>query len=663
MKALYLFVALVTVASTLFFIAPEKTQASAPSLVWSRDVPGMIVQSSPASVSLDGGTKDIVVGGWNSVSTDAGGRVFGIRGEDGNDASGWPKNVPKRVNSSAAVANVTGSSAEEIFIGSGVAEYECSGGGMYSYTNTGDQRFRFVGYDNVTNGGEAPCFDLAMHGSPALGDINGDGRVDVNFGALGIRTWSIAADNAGENLGWWFDWDDTQFASPALADLNNDGLVEVIMGGDQSPQGKLGHQGGLVRALSGTGQELWQFRTNEIVYSSPAVGDVDGDGLPEVVFGTGNFWANNSSGGSDSTKIFVLNHLGKLQWARDLGGQTIASPALADLDGNGRLDIAIGTWTGPQGGQIWALHGGYGTDMTGYPRGNGGGSAVIAQVSTADFDNDGAQDILATTGDGVYAYSGDDGSALFTIRSFGSFQSSPLIEDLDGNGRLDIVIAGSLNGTNGVVERWEMPDSTANLGSLGWPKFRKDARQTGSWQTTPLSNPPTGEKYKGYWMAGANGQVYRFGSAQDYGSAANIPLASPIVNITSTPTGKGYWLLGGDGGIFSYGDAQFKGSTGNIALREPVLGMTAEPSGNGYWLVASDGGIFTFGDAQFRGSTGALNLISPVSGMTSTGNTNKGYWMVAEDGGIFTFGDGLFYGSLGGANINRPIAGIAVVGQ
>jgi len=621
-----------------------------PTLQWSRTVPGLIVQSSPSSVSLDGGTKDIVVGSWDN-------NAYGIRGEDGNNAAGWPKLTAKRINSSAAVADVDSTTGgEEIFIGSGVAEYECSGGGMYSYATNGGQRFHFKGYDNVTNGGNAPCYDLAMHGSPALGDTNSDGVTDVLFGALGIRTWSIKSIGAYENFGWWFWWDDTQFASPALADINSDGLIEIIAGGDSSPQGYQGHKGGLVRALTANGQELWQFRTNEIVYSSPAVGDVDNDGKPEVVFGTGNYWANNG-GASDSTKIFVLDHTGKLQWSKDLGAQTLASPALADLNGDGVLDIAIGTWEGAQQGKIWALNGS-GANLPGYPLTNAGGNKIVAQVSTADFDNDGAQDILATTGNGAYAYSGDDGSLLFTLRGFGSFQSSPLIEDLDGDGLLDIVIAGTLNGTNGVIERWEMPSTDASLGTLGWPKFRKDARQTGSWLPTPLKNPPSGNKFEGYWMAGANGQVYSFGSAKDFGSAANIALAKPIVDMSTTPLGQGYWLLGGDGGIFTYGDSQFFGSTGNMTLNQPVNGITPTPSGNGYWLVASDGGIFTFGNAQFYGSTGAMTLNKPVVGMAATPSGN-GYWIVASDGGIFTYGDAQFFGSTGAMTLNKPIVGMA----
>ena len=680
----------------IFILLPSTVHAiPGPTLKWSRNVPGIIVQSSPSSTSLDGGTKDIVVGSWDN-------KVYGIRGEDGNNAAGWPNVTAKRINSSAAVADIDSDGKDEIFIGSGVAEYECSGGGMYSYTNTGNQRFHFLGYDNVTNGGSAPCNDLAMHGSPALGDINSDGTTDVTFGALGIRTWSIKASGAYENFGWWFNWDDTQFASPALADINGDGLTEVIAAGDSSPQGLLHHKGGLVRAISPFGQELWQFRTNEIVYSSPVVGDLTGDGVPEIVFGTGNFWANNG-GATDSTKIFVIKNDGKLLWSKDLGAQTLASPALADLNGDGTLDIAIGTWDGAQAGKIWALDGS-GNNLAGYPFTNAGGNKIVAQISTADFDNDGGQDILATTGNGIYAYSGKTGALLFTVRGFGSFQSSPLIEDLDGNGLLDIIVAGTLDGSTGVIERWEMPNSNSVLGTKGWPKFRKDARQTGSWLNSPLKNPPSGAKFNGYWIAGGNGQVYPFGSAKDFGSAANLALAKPIVNMQSTPSGQGYWLLGGDGGIFTYGNATFYGSTGSVVLNQPVNGMTPTPDGNGYWLVASDGGIFTFGNAGFFGSTGAMklnkpivgmtptpdgngywlvasdggiftfgnapylgstgniSLTSPISGMTSTRNGSNGYWLVAQDGGIFSFGAASYYGSFGGANINKPIVSINTVG-
>jgi hypothetical protein len=177
--------------------------------------------------------------------------------------------------------------------------------------------------------------------------------------------------------------------------------------------------------------------------------------------------------------------------------------------------------------------------------------------------------------------------------------------------------------------------------------------------------PPPGEleaagptAAPGYWMAGADGSVYAFGSAAVLGSLSGTHLNRPIVTMAATPSGKGYWLVATDGGIFSFGDAAFYGSTGALHLNKPIVGMTATPSGRGYWLVASDGGIFSFGDAAFYGSTGALHLNEPIVGMAAT-PSGRGYWLVASDGGIFSFGDAAFHGSTGALGLNKPIGAMA----
>jgi ribosomal protein L24E len=162
---------------------------------------------------------------------------------------------------------------------------------------------------------------------------------------------------------------------------------------------------------------------------------------------------------------------------------------------------------------------------------------------------------------------------------------------------------------------------------------------------------------QGYWLAGADGSVYPFGSAASYGSLTGTAVHSPVAGLAATPTGHGYWLAGADGGIFAFGDARFLGSMGAQPLNRPIVGMASTATGNGYWFVASDGGLFAFGDAGFLGSMGAQPLNRPIVGMAAT-PSGHGYWLVASDGGLFAFGDAGFYGSTGNIRLNQPIVGM-----
>jgi beta-lactamase class A len=171
----------------------------------------------------------------------------------------------------------------------------------------------------------------------------------------------------------------------------------------------------------------------------------------------------------------------------------------------------------------------------------------------------------------------------------------------------------------------------------------------------------------GYWLAGADGRVFRFGNALELGSVAGSSLNQPVVCMTSTATGHGYWLVARDGGVFAFGDAPYAGSTGDVALNQPIVGMAAAPPGAsgtatfgpgaGYWLTAADGGVFAFGSAAFFGSTGSIRLNQPIVGMAATPSGN-GYWLVAKDGGVFAFGDARFFGSTGSIRLNQPIVGM-----
>jgi hypothetical protein len=164
----------------------------------------------------------------------------------------------------------------------------------------------------------------------------------------------------------------------------------------------------------------------------------------------------------------------------------------------------------------------------------------------------------------------------------------------------------------------------------------------------------------GYWLVGADGGVFAFGSAAFHGSMGGRRLNAPIVGIAATPDGSGYWLVASDGGIFAFGTAAFHGSTGALTLDQPIVGMTASPAGAGYWLVASDGGIFAFGTASFHGSTGGAALDSLIGGLVATA-TGAGYWLWGEDGSVYPFGDATGLGDYPGLPATErtlPSAGV-----
>lgn len=163
---------------------------------------------------------------------------------------------------------------------------------------------------------------------------------------------------------------------------------------------------------------------------------------------------------------------------------------------------------------------------------------------------------------------------------------------------------------------------------------------------------------KGYTIVGSDGGTFDYGTAQHYGSLANIHLNAPIIDAVRTRTGNGLYMVGTDGGVFAFGDAHWFGSLGGMKLNQPVVGMALTKSGNGYYLVAADGGVFCFGDAAFHGSTGSMKLNQPIVGMAVTPSGN-GYWLGAADGGIFTFGDAPFLGSMGGKTLNDPVVALA----
>jgi hypothetical protein len=673
---------------SLFFIPgrPAAAVTGYTSPVWTQNFANGDAESSPVVANLNG-QNDIIFGS-------ADGKVYALNGSNGANTFGFPVQTAGRgIMSSPSVADTNNDGRQEIFIGSGDARGNPSNGrpsgpgGYYSIDYSGGIRWR-ASADDVEYSNHSVAATMP------IGDINFDNTPDVTAGAVSLNAYSFD-ENGNVNSGWPIYTDDSTWSSPALIDVNGDGQTDMVEGGDSTAGGPINWQGGILRAVNGSGDVIWQKQFDEIIRSSPVVGDIDGDGVPEIVVGTGNFWYQQTGGHTnDSKKIYVFDRNGNLKWARNLAGTTLASPTLADVNGDGKNDIIIGTWD--PSGKIY-VYDGNGTPIGPWNGLASPGGVILGQIVTADLTNDGKQDLLVPTGAGMYAFDGNSGAKLFALNEGNNwYQNSAWVGDLDNNGKIDLVVVGNTPGGTGVAQRYEL--TGAVMGSHNYPQFRYDARKTGNVNGVPLRqnhcttpggyrmvasdggifafcdsnfygskggqhlnapmvNMATTPSGNGYWTVASDGGIFGFGDANYYGSKGGQPLNQPIVGMAATPSGHGYWLVARDGGIFAFGDANYYGSKGGQPLNEPIVGMAATPSGHGYWLVARDGGIFAFGDANYYGSKGGQPLNAPIVGMIRTSN-GGGYLMIASDGGIFTFGNGVYRGGMGGQHLNAPIIGI-----
>jgi hypothetical protein len=638
-------------------IASAATAGFTVNQIWTQTLPdggSPVALSSPNVANLDG-QPSVVVG-------DRSGRVYAFHISDGQGVAGWPYNAGAPIDSSPSVAPINANGLDTVYVGSGNVQTPSSGGYQAISPGGGDQWF--VPATNPATDGSS---DSAVAAGLTVG--NYAGGYGVEAGSLGQNTYALAASNGADLAGFpWFSADSV-FSTAAVADLYANGSTEIISGGDSTAgtaYGQTYSNGGHIRILAssgtaGTGSPagglICQYNTNQnIDRSSPAVGQFLSGGAVGIAIGDGSYY----SGASDSDKVFALTTSCGLAWSDVLNGITADSPALANVQGNGQLDVVEGT----QAGTIYVLNGANGGVIWSAPA----TGEIIGSPVTADLSGRGYQDLIVPTTDGIDIYDGQSGQMLTQLASGYAFQSSPLVTD-DPDGQIGITGAGYVDqgGTAvGTIIHWEIGNTAGSGSSVyesgAWPQFHHDPQLTGDAGTpapqleVPCNAPSGGPN--GYLLSASDGGVFNYGNIPFCGSTGAIQLNKPVVGTALTRDGGGYWEVASDGGIFAFGDAPFYGSMGGTALNQPIVGMAATPDGRGYWLVAADGGIFSFGDAQFYGSTGAIHLNQPIVGMAATPD-GRGYWLVASDGGIFAFGDAAFHGSMGGQHLNSPVVGMA----
>lgn len=296
------------------------------------------VFATPTLVDLDGdGKLDVVVGGFDQY-------LYALRFDATPVPGNWPFFMYDSTWSSTAVADLDRDGQPEIVIGAythagfppGLPTVD-GGGIMWVLDRTG-----------AVKPGWPKVFPVHIDSSPAVGDLDGDGTLEIVVGSgpetatpAGNRVYAFHYDGTAVT-GWPQITGGFVLASPTIVDLDGDGLPEIVVpcsnnSGDP-PCGSLYAWHGNGTPVAGWPVlPLNESGLNGGMGGSPVAVDLNNDGFPEILIPIGwDIVAFNRNG--SYFKYGAETQL-RMHTLYSIGG----TPTVADLAGNGRLSVIVGS--------------------------------------------------------------------------------------------------------------------------------------------------------------------------------------------------------------------------------------------------------------------------------------------------------------------------------
>lgn len=277
---------------------------------------------------------------------------------------------------------------------------------------------------------------------------------DCQGGEVSTPAYVLEERWSDMSLGW-------MISSPVMVNLTDDNGNGRIDDNDIPDVIAAPYTGGIYAMDGSDGSRLWEVASSQIEQSTPAVGDVDGDGFPEVfvqgLYGSvlisgvdgSTVWTGRApssiktycggpgiadfEGDGDIELYFgrlILEATTGATLMEGTGGQGTSIPGegpisvAADIDLDGELELVAGnTVYRIDGTQVW------------YNRSSPDGFPAIG-----DFDTDAEAEILVASQGSAYLYD-TDGTTIWTYRyPSGGYGGPPAIADVDGDGEPDAIL-------------------------------------------------------------------------------------------------------------------------------------------------------------------------------------------------------------------------------